>query len=63
VFNSIRKTVATQFEDAEAPKGVTAGVLGHEKDTLTYGHYSGGASTLTKLQALEKAVRYEAQHR
>ena len=45
VFHSIRKTVATHFVNAQVPEGVTADILGDEKNTLTYGLYSGGAST------------------
>lgn len=63
VFHSIRKTVSTMFEDAEVPEGITADILGHEKNTITYGFYSGGASMQTKREALERAVRYEAQRR
>ena len=59
VFHSIRKTVATLFEDAGVPVGVAADILGHEKvGDMTYGLYSGGASIETKRKAMEKALRY-----
>jgi hypothetical protein len=45
------------------PEGVTADILGDEKNTITYGLYSGGASMQTKREALDRAARYEAQHR
>jgi integrase len=63
VFHRIRKTVATQFEDAQVPEGVTADILGHAKNTITHGLYSGGASMRTKREALEKTVQCEAKHR
>jgi integrase len=58
VFHSIRKAVATLLEDAGCPEGVAADILGHEKNTITYGLYSGGASLETKRHWLEKAVVY-----
>lgn len=54
VFHSIRKTVATQLENAGVPENVSADILGHEKNTMTYGLYSGGASLKVKVKALEK---------
>ena len=57
VFHSIRKTVATLLEDAGAPEGVAADILGHEKPSITYGLYSGGASLATKRLWLETALR------
>jgi len=44
VFHSFRKSVATQFETASVPENVTARVLGHEINTMSYGLYSGGVS-------------------
>lgn len=58
VFHSIRKTVSTLFEDAQVPEGIAADILGHEKTTMTYGLYSGGASLTTKRDAIEKAIHY-----
>jgi hypothetical protein len=55
--------VATLSEDAQVPEGVTADILGHENNTMTYGLYSGGSSMQTRREALERAVRCEAQHR
>ena len=56
-FHSIRKTVATQLEQAKVPEGVAADILGHEKKTMTYGLYSGGSSLADKLEAISR-VRY-----
>jgi integrase len=42
VFHSIRKTVATQFENALVLENIAAAILGHEFDTMSYGVYSGG---------------------
>ena len=52
VFHSIRKTAATVFEQAAVPKGVTADIIGHEKQTMTYGLYSGGTSVKQRQEAI-----------
>lgn len=44
VFHSLRKTFITACEQAEASEGVVADMVGHEKQTMTYGLYSGGSS-------------------
>jgi len=54
VFHSIRKTVATLLENAGVPENVAADIIGHDKPTMTYGLYSGGASLEVKRHALEK---------
>jgi integrase len=54
VFHSIRKTVSTLFEQAEVLEGVAADILGHEKQTMTYGLYSGGSSLKQKREAIHK---------
>ncbi|MES2714637.1 MAG: tyrosine-type recombinase/integrase [Pseudomonadota bacterium] len=60
VFHSIRKTVATQLEQAGVAEGVAADLLGHEKATMSYGLYSSGSSTPQKLAAISK-VTYPSQ--
>jgi integrase len=52
VFHSIRKTVATLLERANVPENVAADLVGHDKPTMTYGLYSGGAD----LKLLKEAV-------
>lgn len=54
VFHSIRKTVATQLENAGVRENVAADILGHEKPTMTYGLYSGGSSIKTMAKAIAK---------
>jgi integrase len=54
VFHSIRKTVGTQLEQAGVSEGVAADILGHEKQTMTYGLYSAGSSLKQKQQAMRK---------
>jgi integrase len=54
VFHSIRRTVATQLENAGVAEGVAADIIGHKKATMTYGLYSGGASLKVKRAAIEK---------
>ena len=53
VFHSIRKTVATLFETCGVRESVAADILGHEKQTMTYGLYSGGSSIEQKREAVE----------
>jgi integrase len=62
VFHSIRKTVITLLEQAEVPESVTADIAGHEKQTLTYGLYSGGSSLAQKADAI-KLMDYELPER
>jgi integrase len=59
VFHSIRKTMATQLEQAGVPEGIAADILGHDKKTMSYGVYSDGSSTKQKLAAISK-VSYPA---
>ena len=54
VFHSFRKGVATQLETAGVPENVTARLLGHEFNTMSYGVYSGGVSFEVLLCAIEK---------
>lgn len=54
VFHSIRKTVSTLLENAGIPENVAADIIGHEKNTMTYGLYSEGASLEVKREAIEK---------
>ena len=54
VFHSIRKTVATQLENAGVPEGVSADILGHKKGTITYGLYSGGSGFERMQEAIGK---------
>jgi integrase len=54
VFHSIRKTVGALFEQAEILESVAADILGHEKQTMTFGLYSGGPSTKQKREAVCK---------
>ena len=54
VFHSIRKCVVTQLEQAGVPESVVADLVGHEKQTITYGLYSGGSSLTSIREAVEK---------
>jgi hypothetical protein len=40
-------------EQAEAPEGVVADIVGHEKQTMTYGLYSGGSSIKQRARVIE----------
>ena len=55
VFHSIRKTVATQFEEHGVAEGIAASILGHDRSGhMTYGVYSPGVSLKAKAEAIEK---------
>ena len=54
VFHSIRKTFTTALEQAGVPESVSADIVGHEKQTMTYGLYSGGSSLAQKRKAVAK---------
>ena len=54
VFHSIRKSFTTFLEQAGVTEGVTADIVGHEKQTITYGLYSGGSSDMQKYEAIKK---------
>lgn len=54
VFHSIRKTFTTELERAGIAENIAADIVGHEKQTMTYGLYSGGASIEQKRDAVEK---------
>ena len=56
VFHSLRKTVVTLLEQASVPEGIAADIVGHKKQTMTYGVYSGGSSMAQKQDAIEKLV-------
>ena len=58
VFHSIRKTATTTFEQAGIIEGITADILGHKKQTITYGLYSGGTSVEQRKEAM---VTFEAK--
>lgn len=53
VFHSIRKTATTHFEQAQVPEGITADIVGHKKQTMTYGLYSGGTSVEQRKEAVD----------
>jgi integrase len=57
VFHSFRKTLITLLEQAGIPENFCCDIVGHEKGTIGYGHYSGGASIANKKEAIEK-IRY-----
>ena len=49
-FHSFRRTFNTEMENLEVPEAVTADIVGHKKQTIGYGLYSGG----TKLPLMRK---------
>ena len=58
MFHSLRKTYATTCEQLGIPEGIAADTPGHEKETMTYGLYSGGTSVEQKKEAVEKVAKY-----
>lgn len=57
VFHSLRKYVATTLEQAGLSEGVAADLLGHEKQTITFGVYSAGSSLEQLQDAVKKLAR------
>ena len=53
VFHSLRKSFITACEQAGAIEGVVADIVGHEKQTMTYGVYSGGSSIEQRMRVME----------
>lgn len=53
VFHSFRKGVATQLETGRVPENVSARLLGHDLNTMSYGLYSGGVSFDVLKEAVE----------
>lgn len=53
-FHSIRRTVATELQNALIPESVAADIVGHDKPSMTYGLYSAGAHLDVKQEAIEK---------
>lgn len=60
VFHSLRKTYATTCEQLGIPEGIAADILGHEKETMTYGLYSGGTSVEQKQEVVNQVAKYLA---
>jgi len=54
VFHSIRKTFTTALENAGVTENVAADIVGHKKQTMTYGLYSGGNTLDVKREAIER---------
>lgn len=54
VFHSIRKTVSTSLENAGVAENISSDILGHDKQTMTYGLYSGGTNMKIRLEAISK---------
>jgi integrase len=58
VFHSIRHTVAHLLESAECPENVAKDVVGHVKQSMTYGLYSGVTKLDLRAKWIEKAIMY-----
>ena len=58
VFHSIRKTFSTLLDQAGVQESIAADIVGHEKETMTYGLYSGGSSMAQMIEAIER-VNYK----
>jgi hypothetical protein len=53
-FHSIRRTFCTELENLGCPEAVTADIVGHKKQTMTYGLYSGGSSIELMREWIER---------
>jgi integrase len=59
VFHCFRNTAISKLEQAGVPENTAADIVGHEKDTVTYGLYSSGTTIRQRLTALNK-IDYSA---
>lgn len=57
-FHSLRHTVAHLFEIAECPVGFAKDYLGHKKQDMTFGTYSGRTPLVVQAEWAEKAIKY-----
>jgi integrase len=57
-FHSVRRAVSTLLEAANVPENLSADIVGHDKDTMTYGLYSGRGATRESLPAALAKVKY-----
>jgi integrase len=51
-FHSLRSSVVTFLEQAGVPENITAAIVGHKIQTMSYGLYSGGPSYQQKKEAI-----------
>jgi len=58
VFHCFRNTAISKLEQAGVTENIAADIVGHEKDTMTYGLYSGGTSQHQRKMAINK-ISYE----
>jgi len=56
VFHSFRHTAMTMLEQAEVPENTAMDIVGHGKQSLTFGHYSGGTSMKQRYEAICKGI-------
>ena len=42
-FQFFRRTISTKLESLECPENIAADIVGHKKQNMTYGLYSGGS--------------------
>jgi integrase len=54
VLHGLRNTFATLLEQAGISEGVSADIMGHKRNTITYGLYSGGTSTGQRFEAIDR---------
>jgi integrase len=52
VFHSIRHTVAHQFKNAGVQEAITADILGHEHEKITFGTYASDQARLETLRPM-----------
>jgi integrase len=59
-FHSLRSSFITFLEQAGAPENITAAIVGHKIQTMSYGLYSAGPSYLQKLSVVKmiKSIKY-----
>ncbi len=58
VFHSFRHTVITLFEQAGVDENIAMDIVGHEKKSMTFGHYSAGTSMQQRYEAVCSSINY-----
>lgn len=58
VFHSFRHSFTTMLEQAGVAENVAMDIVGHEKPSLTFGHYSGGTSMEQRYEAICRSIHY-----
>jgi integrase len=60
-FHGLRNTFTEAMEQAAVPESTTQLIIGHKRQSLTYGHYSQGERLRDELRSYINRLRYSAE--